>query len=201
MESLNELIKNILLCFIPMFIAIDAFGVLPILIGLTESIDGARKKKIISQSVVTAGIVGIGFLLLGKLIFWFIGVTVNDFRIAGGLVLLVLAVLDLVTQDEKTRRLPDQDVGVFPIGTPLIAGPAVLAAIVTLSDLYGPITTFIAFLMNLGIVFVLFVYAGKVVHFLGTSGTKAAGKLSNLLLAAYAVMLIRSGVEALLRNL
>jgi len=126
-----------------------------------------------------------------------IGVTVNDFRVAGGIVLLVLAILDLITH-EKTRRLPGDQVGVVPIGTPLIAGPAVLAALMTMSDLYSSLVTLIAFLMNLVVVYIIFMSAGRVTHFLGSGGTKAAGKIASLLMAAYAVMLMRSGLEKII---
>ena len=178
----------------------DTVGVLPLVIGITESLDADSRRRVISHSVLTAGGVGIAFLFLGKLVFWIIGVTVNDFRIAGGIILLVLAILDLVSQ-EKTRRLPGADAGVFPIGTPLIAGPAVLATLLTLSDLFSPWVTLGAFVLNLLVVYAAFLFANRVVHFLGSGGVKAAGKLAGLLLAAYAVMLIRSGLEQLIRNL
>jgi len=199
MTHLSDFLGHLLLSFIPIFIAIDAVGILPLLIGITESLSEAERRRVISHSVLTAGVAGIGFLFLGKLIFWIIGVTVNDFRIAGGLILLVLSILDLVTH-EKTRRLPGASAGVFPIGTPLIAGPAVLTALLTLSDHYHPTITLLAFLANLLLVYVLFLYATRVVRYLGSGGVKAAGKLAGLLLAAYAVMLIRSGIEQLVQS-
>lgn len=197
METSLTVLNHLLLCFIPIFIAIDPFGILPLLIGLMDSITEERRREIIWHSVLTAGAIGLGFLTLGKIVFWIIGVTVNDFRIAGGLILLILSILDLVTQ-EKTRRLPGEHVGVFPIGTPLIAGPAVLAALLTMSDLYSFWVTLLAFLMNLILVYMLFLSAGKVVAFIGSGGTKAIGKIASLLLAAYGVMLIRSGLQAFL---
>lgn len=200
MNLIYDSFSHLLLSFIPIFIAIDAVGILPLLIGLTDSLSEAERRRVISHSVLTAGIVGVGFLFLGKLVLWIIGVTVNDFRVAGGIILLVLAIMDLVTQ-EKTRRLPGAEAGVFPIGTPLIAGPAVLTALLTLSDLYNPFVTLVAFLVNLLLVYIAFLYAARVVHFLGSGGVKAAAKLASLLLAAYAVMLIRGGVEQFVQSL
>jgi len=198
-ESVTRFVNPFVLSFIPLFIAMDAVGVLPLVIGVTESLDEAGRKRVISRSVLTAGMVGIGFLFLGKLVFWIIGVTVNDFRIAGGVILLVFAIQDLVTQ-EKTRRLPGPDAGVFPIGTPLIAGPAVLTALLTLADVYGSGVTLAAFLLNLLLVYIIFLFANRVVRFLGSGGVKAAAMLAGLLLAAYAVMLIRSGLEQLIHG-
>ena len=200
MEGFISLINQFFLCFIPIFIAIDAIGVMPLLVGMMDHVEESHRRETISYSVMTAGVVGIGFLFLGKLIFWIIGVTVNDFRIAGGLILLILAILDLVSE-EKTRRRPARNMGVFPIGTPLIAGPAVLAALLAMADNYSIWVTLLAFLSNLVLVYILFLSAGKVVKILGSGGTKAAGKIASLLLAAYGIMLIRSGLEAMLRSM
>lgn len=197
MNTLHAFFHSLLLCFIPLFVALDAIGTLPMLLGLTESLSAEARRKVIPRSVLTAGAVGVGFLFLGKLIFQVIGVTVNDFRIAGGIILLVLSILDLVSP-EKGRRDPGTDVGVFPIGTPLIAGPAVLATLLTMSDLFNPWITLLAFMINLGLVYFLFIHAGQVMRFLGSGGVKATAKLASLLLAAYAVMLIRNGLELFL---
>ena len=88
--------RQILLAFIPIFVAIDAIGVLPMFIGFTEHLKRRERQRIILQSMVTAFLIGILFLFLGKLILRALGVLVADFKIAGGLVLLVIALRDLL---------------------------------------------------------------------------------------------------------
>jgi multiple antibiotic resistance protein len=196
MDFILAFYQNLLLSFIPIFIAIDVIGVLPLVVGLTDTFDKPTRNKVIRQSVITAGIAGVVFLFVGEIIFRIIGVSVNDFRIAGGTILLTLSILDLISDQDKKWRISAGEMGVFPIGTPLIAGPGVLAAILTCSHNYSATATLTAFVLNLAIVFVAFMYASRVLKFLGAAGTKAIGKLANLLLAAYAVMLIRSGIES-----
>ncbi len=185
--------KEFLLSFIPIFVAMDAIGVLPIFIGLTEYLKKRDKQKIITQSIITAFLIGITFLFLGRLIFKILGVLVSDFKIAGGLVLLAISLRDIL-QYERSHRLPPDTMGAVPIGTPLVTGPAVLTTIIILLDSYGMVLTIISFVANLVITWVVFSYAAVIANFLGKAGSKAVSKIASLLLAAIAVMMMRKGL-------
>jgi len=142
----------------------------------------------------------VSFLIFGKLIFSFMGITVNDFRIGGGIVLLVLAVRDLLFSSEDSRTT-GRDVGVVPIGIPLIIGPAVLTTILILVDTYGYAPTIVSLIINLGIVWIAFRQSKYIIKLLGESGTKGLAKVFSLLLAAIAVMMIRVGISETIREL
>jgi multiple antibiotic resistance protein len=185
--------RNFLLSFIPIFVAMDALGVLPLFIGFTEHLKKKEKQRIVAQSILTAFLIGIVFLFLGKWIFKILGVLVSDFKIAGGIVLLTISLRDLL-QYEKGHRLSAETMGSVPIGTPLITGPAVLTTIVILLDSYGMFLTISSFVVNLIIVWITFYYATTISKFLGKAGSKAFSKIANLLLAAIAVMMIRKGL-------
>ena len=185
--------KTFLLTFIPIFVAMDALGVLPLFISFTDKLSIREKHKIIIQSIITAFLIGLIFLFLGRWIFKILGVLVSDFKIAGGIVLLVIALRDLLAY-EKGRKLSKETMGAVPIGTPLIAGPAVLTTIIILLDSYGMALTISSFVINLLIVWVIFFFAAAIAKFLGKAGSKAFSKIAHLLLAAIAVMMIRKGV-------
>lgn len=185
--------KAFLLSFIPIFVAMDAIGVLPLFIGFTENLKVREKQKIIIQSVITAFIIGILFLFLGRWIFKILGVLVADFKIAGGVVLLAISLRDILTY-EKGHKLSAETMGAVPIGTPLVVGPAVLTTIIILLDSYGMVLTVTSFVVNLAIVWVTFSYATAISNFLGKAGSKAFSKIASLLLAAIAVMMIRKGL-------
>lgn len=182
-----------LLSFIPIFVAMDALGILPMYIGFTEHLKNKDKRNIISQSIITAFAIGIVFLFLGKWIFKILGVMVFDFKVAGGLVLLTIALRDLL-QHEKLRRLSTDTMGAVPIGTPLVTGPAVLTTMVIMLDSYGMLLTVSSFVVNLAIVWVVFTYAEAISNVLGKAGSKAVSKIAHLLLAAIAVMMMRKGI-------
>lgn len=185
--------KEFLLSFIPIFVAMDAIGILPMFIGFTEHLKNKEKQRIINQSIITAFLIGIVFLFLGKWIFKILGVQVSDFKIAGGAVLLAISLRDIL-QYERNRRLPSETMGAMPIGTPLVVGPAVLTTIIILLDTYGPVMTVTSFVINLFITWVTFYYASAISNFLGKAGSKAVSKIAALLLAAIAVMMMRKGL-------
>lgn len=191
--------KEFLLAFIPIFVAMDALGVLPMFISFTEHLSRRERHKILLQSIVTAFLIGITFLLLGGWIFKILGVLVSDFKIAGGLVLLVISLRDILAY-EKGHKLPKETMGAVPIGTPLITGPAVLTTIVILLDSHGPVLTISSFMLNLLIVWVTFYFAVSISRFLGKAGSKAISKIASLLLAAIAVMMIRKGMVDTITN-
>lgn len=188
------MIKNIFLSFIPLFVAVDAIGVLPIFVSLTEGIEQKSQTKVILQSMLTASGLAIGFVLIGKLIFKFLGITMGDFMIAGGAILFCLAIIDIVNPT-KERRVPGPELGAVPLGTPLIAGPAVLTTSMLVVSQHGLAATVISILANILLAGLVFRLSFVLMKFLGSAGTKALSKITSLLLAAIAVMLMRRGLE------
>jgi len=188
------MLKNIILSFIPIFVAVDAIGVLPIFVSLTEAMEEKEKSRIITQSILTASGLAIGFVLVGKLIFKWLGITMGDFMIAGGAILFCLAIIDLVSPAKK-RRIPSKELGAVPLGTPLIAGPAVLTTSLLMVSEFGLYETIISLLANILFVGLIFRFSFVLMKLLGEAGTKALSKITSLLLAAIAVMLIRKGLE------
>jgi len=191
--------ESFLLSFIPLFVAIDVLGVLPLFVGLVESIDEKRRRVIIIEATLAAFMISLLFLVAGKLIFSFLGITESDFRVGGGIILLVLSIKDLLFTKEGSRS-PGTSIGVVPIGIPLIMGPAALTTVIILVDSYGYLWTIISLVANMLIVFVVFMQSRLIHKAMGQAGSKAVGKVASLLLAGIAVMMIRSGIAAMMKN-
>jgi multiple antibiotic resistance protein len=189
--------QEFLLAFIPLFVAIDVFGVLPLFVSLTEGLSDHDRKKLTLEATATAFVISLVFLATGKLLFSFLGITESDFRVGGGIVLLVLAVNDLLFSKER-KRDPEATVGVVPIGIPLIMGPAALTTIIILVDSYGYGWTIASLLVNILIVLAVFSQARSIARVLGKAGSRAVGKVVALFLAGIAVMMIRSGIGEML---
>lgn len=190
--------KTFILCFVPFFIAVDAIGVLPIFIGLTDGLSSTHKKKIIIQSMITASVVAIAFLLGGPRLLELVGVGVSDFMVAGGILLLAISLSDLLTGQKRQRLVDAETVGAVPIGVPLITGPAVLTTSILFVNEYGALPTSLALLTNILIVGVVFFMASPIERILGQAGSKTVSKVASLFLAAMAVMLIRRGIFAII---
>ncbi len=185
--------------FIPLFVAIDVLGVLPLFVGLTEGMDYRARRTLAAEATGTAFAISVVFLIAGKLLFAFLGITEHDFKVGGGIVLLVLAVSDLLFSHEMERK-PGARVGVVPIGIPLIMGPAGLTTILVLVHSYGYGWTVVSLLVNLLIVWLVFDRSSVITRVLREAGAKAIAKVAALFLAGIAVMMIRSGVEGMVKH-
>lgn len=191
------MLKNYLLAFIPIFVAIDIFGLVPIFISLTSNYTEKQHTNIVKQSTLTAFLVSVAFIAVGKLIFNALGITIADFQIAGGILLLILSINDIIYPNRPTRT-PSSSMGIVPIGIPLITGPAVLTTSILILDLYGIGPTLFSLTINMLIVYFVLNKSSKVVRLLGQGGTMAIGKVASILLASIGVMLVRMGIQSVI---
>ncbi|MFB3887741.1 MAG: MarC family protein [Thermodesulfobacteriota bacterium] len=184
---------EIFLPFIPLFVAFDALGILPIFVSLTSEMTTSERKRVVRQSTLTGFFVGIGFLAVGESVFGLLGITISDFKVAGGILLFIIAVVDLIFP-ERTRTFPKETLGVVPIGIPLIVGPGVLTTLLISGQTYGYTATVLCFVLNLLIVWLIFAHSHRFLQVLKDGGTKGLGKVFALLLAAFGMMMIRTGI-------
>jgi multiple antibiotic resistance protein len=192
-----DLIRPFLLTFIPLLVAIDAFGIVPIFISLTANLSKQERDRTFRQAILAAGLIGVGFMLLGNAIFLYLGITEADFQIAGGAMLFCLSLTDLLFED-RTRRFPSHALGVVPLAMPLIVGPAVLTTSIALLNSHGFWLTLAAFLVNLGIVWLALWGSEWIMATVGGGALNVIAKVVNLLLAAIGVMMVRRGLQAFL---
>lgn len=198
-------IEKFLNSFIPLFFAFDAIGILPVFMSITQDLFIEKKRIILHQAVLTAFFLSLVFIYLGKGIFHFLGISVSDFRIAGGILLLVIATYDLiVTRQARAKKNTDAGaeeethVGIVPIGMPLIVGPAVLTTLLLSTGQNGYTATTSALLANIFIVWIVFYYSDSIIKVIRKAGAIAIGKVFSLLLAAIAVKMIRIGITEIL---
>jgi multiple antibiotic resistance protein len=191
-----KILEPYILTFIPIFVAVDAIGNIPLFVGLVEGTTKKQRDKIIADSVTTATAVAILFMFIGKWVLRLIGITIADFQIAGGLLLFVISLRLLLPGATKTFLADshDKDVGVFPLGTPLITGPAVLTTTLMMLDNFGLLPTFISLVINMLIVWLTLVKADAIMKIMGAGGTRAFSKIMYILLAAIGVMMVRKEI-------
>jgi multiple antibiotic resistance protein len=194
-----EIIKPYLLTFILVFVAANSIGVLPIFISLTEGMTNEEKRKTIYTSVLTASIIALLFLFLGKAIFLVMGITIPDFKVAGGILLFVISVNYLLPKDIDHHKIYE-DVGAFPLGTPLITGPAVLTTLLVSSGTHGFTPTIVALVLNMLVILLIFRGANFLSRVMGKAGMKAFSKIAYILLASIAIKMIRSGIDEIIKS-
>ena len=187
------MIEKFLLAFIPVFVAIDPIGLVAIFMGLGTKTSHEHRRHQAFLGLITGLLVAIGFIFLGKIIFKALGITVADFQVAGGLILLAVAVRELVGFGPHDSESVRSEFGVVPLGMPLIAGPALLTALLILIDSVGVVFTLLSLIANLAIVAFALCNAERFARWMGTQGLRGVSKIIALLLAAIAISLIRRG--------
>ncbi len=179
--------------FIELFVAVDVLGILPIYAALASDTPIEKRRVLVRSCLGAALILGVIFIFLGRWVLRLIGITLGDFQVAGGLILVLIGILDLVGEEKKLRK-PLESIGVVPLGIPLIVGPAVISVLILLADRYGWTVSFVAFVANLLLVGLAFQYAPYVSRFFGKNGMQAISKVMMLLLIGIGVRMIRLGI-------
>jgi multiple antibiotic resistance protein len=200
----------ILNSFITLFIVIDPIGVAPVFVGLTARGNVAYRTRMAWRGVLLAAAILYAFALGGSPLLAALGVSLAAFRIAGGLLLFLLAVdmilvrpsgLRSATGEEQREAMDFEDISVFPLAIPLIAGPGALTSLVLLMGRAGGDPVRIAWLLgNLAAVLVCtllgLLFAVRLTAWLGMTGTNVVARVLGIVLAALAVQYVLDGIEA-----
>lgn len=189
--------SDFIFTFIPLFIAVDSLGNLPLLMVLTEEMPKSERRRVINIALITATALGLVFLLFGQAVLNVMGIKVGAFAIAGGLILFVLSLRYITTGHLLEVPLKQEMIAVVPIGTPLITGPATITTLLLLASQFPLYITVISFTINMIIAWLVFSLSLFFYRFFGRGGLKAVSNVFNLLLAAIAVNMIIKGLALL----
>jgi multiple antibiotic resistance protein len=190
----HSLLSDFVLTFIPLFVAIAAVRNLPFVISLSEERTPAEKDRLILYALITAAIIGLFFLFLGRFLLNLMGISVGSFAIGGGIILLILSINYLVS-NEAHEHEKEEKLAIVPIGTPLTVGPATITTLLLLGIEFPLYWVLISFVLNIGIVWIIFKWSEKIMRVLGRSGVLGLSKVFSLVLAAIAVNIILQGLN------
>ena len=190
--------------FATLFVVIDPPGLVPLFIALTTGMDTAHRRKLAQRACIIAAVLLTLFGLFGEQLLSFIGISMPAFRIAGG-ILLFLTALDMLFERRTQRREgqhpdPNHDPSVFPLATPLIAGPGAIATMILLIGQAGEDWTLRLAVLGLlyGMIFATFLFllaSAPFERLLGRTGTVVITRLLGMLLAALSVQFVIDGVR------
>lgn len=192
--------ESFLLAFIPLFVAIDPIGTLPLFLGLTDGFSRRDKNRLAFQAVITALLMGMSFGVAGHFIFSLLGITSADFRVAGGILLLIFSIREIFGHTTKAPNGGSTDafIGIVPLGIPVIAGPAMITTLLILHDQHSFLIIMAALAANLLISLVLFIFSDQIIAAVGEAFSKVFAKVVAIFLAAIGIMMIRMGLQAML---
>lgn len=193
--------------FIALFALVNPIGAVPTLIALTEGYTKSEKKRVVKRSVIVAGGMLIGFMVLGIYIFSVLGIDIADFRIAGGVLLFKVAFDMLqgktsstkITPAETQESLEKEAIGVVPLGIPLLAGPgSITTAIIYFNSksvmISERIMVTLAVIAVMMASYIILNFSTKIFERLGKTGSLIISRIMGLLLAAIGVEFIVTGI-------
>ena len=194
-ENLLSVLPDLTKSFISLFIIVDPFGNIPIFIGLTEGIGSESRRRIFHTATITGFILLLAFALAGRQILNFFGVTLQSFMIAGGILLLIIAVRILVIGGWEERS--PESIGVVPIAVPLLVGPGAITTTIINLETYGLLTAIMSVVLVFVIVWLTLRFIEPIYKVLGRSGSIVIARVMALLIAAIAIQFIIEGLENL----
>ncbi len=176
-----------------LFFIFDPFASLPIFISLTKSMDDEEKRKSARNAVLVSGVLFVIFTLLGTAILDLFGISLDAFRIAGGLILLMMAI-EIIFSLSFSKGTDQNNVAWVIIATPILTGPGVISTAILLAASVGWFTTIIAGVISLAVTWGLLRNSIYIVDRVGNNTIDIFSKIIGMLLAALAVEFMLQGV-------
>ncbi|MEW5704354.1 MAG: MarC family protein [Pseudomonadota bacterium] len=196
--------------FVTFFVVIDPIGVLPIFMALTARKSAAARRRIAVRMVVFAAVALLVFALAGDAVFRFLGISLPAFRVAGGLLLLLLSVdiilvrpsgLRTATEAEEREAEESTDIAGVPLAVPLVAGPGAITSVILItgkagSDIVLQSSAVAILIATLLLSLAVFLFASRLMSHLGLIGVNVAGRVFGIVLAGLAIQYIIDGLAA-----
>ncbi len=193
-EALAESLPLLAKALIALFIIVDPIGNIPIFIGLTGSMNKEQRRKIFRTATLTGFVLLLVFALVGQQVLALFGISLYSFMIAGGILLLIVAVRLLAEGNWKGSEGATEAVGAVPIAVPLLVGPGAITTTIFTFQQFGIVITVVAVVIVFALVWLVLRLADPIYRFLGNSGSAVIARIMALLIAAIAVQYILDGV-------
>lgn len=204
---MTERAIELVLIFTSILFIVDPFAVIPTFLAMTVRDSPAQRKVLARRGAWTCAVTLIAFAAGGSLIFKIFGITIGAFKIAGG-VLIGLNALDMVqarrsqqreTPVETAEGIQKDDIGIMPLGVPMLAGPGAISTVMVLAlgakSTAATITVYVSIVLTAVITYIVLSAASMVERRLGQTGMRILTRLMGLVLAAIAVQFIIDGIK------
>ncbi|MEN3015774.1 MAG: MarC family protein [bacterium] len=208
-----EFFQKLAYYLVTMFVIIDPVGIIPIFISITVGVSRRFKKMLARKAVMFSIGIVIIFFIFGDSLLKFLGIDLNAFKVAGGIVLFILAMEMLFASEKPTKMTPqereeireqmleEQGVWIVPLSIPALTGPVTMSSIIIFTsqekDILMKLTIPIACIICLVISYYLMIFADKIINRFGNAGINAVSRIMGIVLLSIAIKICVSGVKEL----
>ncbi|MCF7354218.1 YchE family NAAT transporter [Vibrio sp. CK2-1] len=199
--------------FLGLVAAVNPIGIMPVFVSLTGHMSPEEKSKTAKTANIAVGVILVVSLLCGQLLLDMFTISLDSFRIAGGLLLMSIAFSmmsgklgeDKQNKQERTESISREQIGVVPLAMPLMAGPGAISSTIVYGSRYPTLIETAGIIATIGVFcfcsWLLFRSAPLIVRFLGQTGINVITRIMGLILAALGVEFIANGVRNLFPGL
>ncbi|HYV67672.1 MAG TPA: MarC family protein [Myxococcales bacterium] len=203
----RELLSFSLLSLSAVFFVVDPMGVVPVFVAMTQGDSDEKRRQMAKRAAMTAFVILTVFAAAGTIIFRLLGVTLGAFKVAGGVLLLLTAIEMLRAQQARTRIIPEEqqeglekdDVAIFPLAIPLLAGPGAIATVTALMGRAGRTLFMVPVVLSIAITcaasYAMLRAAVPIARLLGVTGLNVMNRVIGLIIAAIAVQFVFDGLK------
>ena len=204
--ALADLLQFSFVALTSVLFLVDPIAAIPTFLSMTAEQDGAQRRHMAKRAAWTCLVVLTGFGAAGKLIFRLFGITLPAFKIAGGVILLLIGLDMLRARRSQTKETPGdaeegaerEDVGIIPLGIPMLAGPGAISTVMVLISgkpgWWYAIPVFLAIAVTSVVSYWILAGASRVRHYLGETGIRILTRLMGLMLTAIAIQFMLNGL-------
>jgi multiple antibiotic resistance protein len=204
--ALADLLQFSFVALTSVLFLVDPIAAIPTFLSMTAEQDGAQRRHMAKRAAWTCLVVLTGFGAAGKLIFRLFGITLPAFKIAGGVILLLIGLDMLRARRSQTKETPGdaeegaerEDVGIIPLGIPMLAGPGAISTVMVLiggqRGWWYAIPVFLAIAVTSVVSYWILAGASRVRHYLGETGIRILTRLMGLMLTAIAIQFMLNGL-------
>jgi len=186
---------------VALFIVLDPIGNIPIFTGLTREMSREDRGKVFQTATLVGLVLLLSFAMAGNEIFHFFGITIHSFMIAGGILLLIIAIRILISGELKEATSSAESIGAVPIAMPLLVGPGAITTTILTLQTSGITVTLVTVIINFVIIWGIFRFIDPIYRFLGKTGSLVIARVLALIIAAIAVGYILEGVSHFVSSL
>jgi multiple antibiotic resistance protein len=204
---IKEWLSFSLLSLSAIFFVVDPMGAVPVFMAMTRNDSPEKRRDMARRAAIAAFFVLTTFAVAGTLIFKVFGVTLGAFKVAGGILLLLTSIEMLRAQPQRTRVTPEEqregtekeDVAIFPLAIPLLAGPGSIATVTALMGRAGRKLFAVPVILSIAVTclasYAMLVAADRISQYLGVTGLNVMNRVIGLIIGALAVQFMFDGVR------
>jgi len=187
-------LANLARATLALFIIVDPFGNIPVFIGLTEKLEGQQRRRVFRSATLMGFALLVIFAFTGQGLLAFFGISLYSFQIAGGILLLIIAIKLLIEGEWWNPVGSQASLSAVPLAVPLLVGPGAITATILNLQEFGIVITLVAVVAVFLIVWLVLRLVEPVYRFLGKSGSQIIARIMSLFIAAIAVQYIINGI-------